>query len=270
MNLWKFQTKGSWKARLFYGLGFVLLAVIYSVVLVTATSWWWRRERLHGAAVVDTPLRSFMNYEPTKMIIGHEAKDYELMGYPSEELDTAWADLMQDFYTEVPYSYVENVRRLDEGIPSEGGGFLAIYSFMHQLHCLKRIHHSYWPERYYPNTTEKDRVNLQEHNLHCLQMLMKAIMCHADTNPETLHWVDENQFPLGNRDSPHECVNWDLLMDGMKQSRVDPFKPGVLVHPKYGPVVPNGKNTIIAESEKHRFIINETIIHNEDKNRKGR
>lgn len=63
---------------------------------------------------------------------------------------------------------------------------------------------------------------------------MKAIMCHADTNPETLHWVDENQFPLGNRDSPHECVNWDLLMDGMKQSRVDPFKPGVLVHPKYG------------------------------------
>lgn len=76
------------------------------------------------------------------MIIGHEAKDYELMGYPSEELDTAWADLMQDFYTEVPYSYVENVRRLDEGIPSEGGGFLAIYSFMHQLHCLVRLKES--------------------------------------------------------------------------------------------------------------------------------
>ena len=70
------------------------------------------------------------------MIIGHESNDYELMGHPSDKLDAAWEDLMKDFYTEVPYSYVEKVDRLDEAIPSEGGGFLAIYSFMHQLHCL--------------------------------------------------------------------------------------------------------------------------------------
>jgi len=65
-------------------------------------------------------------------------------------------------------------------------------------------------------------------------MLLTLVMCKADTNPETLHWVEENRFPLGNRDSPHECVNWDLLMNGMKKSRVDPFKPGVLIHPKFG------------------------------------
>ncbi|KAJ4287574.1 hypothetical protein N0V90_012277 [Kalmusia sp. IMI 367209] len=167
------------------------------------------------------------------MDIGHSSEDYELMGHPSDKLDAAWADLMQDFYTEVPYSYVESVGRLDEAIPSE-----------------------------------------EMFAVHCLQMILKAIMCKADTNPETLHWVDENQFPLGNRDSPHECINWSLLMDGMKKNRVDPFKPGVLVHPKYGesigPVVPDGKNTIIDESEKHRFIINETVLHNPGAISKGR
>ncbi|KAF1850421.1 uncharacterized protein K460DRAFT_269876 [Cucurbitaria berberidis CBS 394.84] len=192
--------------------------------------------------------------------MGEESKDYELMGKPSDELDSAWENLMQDFFTEVPYSYVAKVGRLQEGIPAEGGGFLATYSFMHQIHCLKRLHHSYWPDRYFPNTTEQERVNLQEHNLHCLQMLLKAVMCKADTNPETLRWVDESKFPLGNRTSPHECVNWGLLMEGMRQSRVDPFKPGVLIHPKFGPVVPNGRHSVISEQERHRFVINGTTI----------
>jgi hypothetical protein len=52
-------------------------------------------------------------------------------------------------------------------------------------------------------------------------------MCKADANPETLHWVAESRFPLGNRSSPHECVNWDLLMKSMRQSGVDPLKPSV-------------------------------------------
>ncbi len=65
-------------------------------------------------------------------------------------------------------------------------------------------------------------------------MLLKTIMCKADAVPETLRWVEESKFPLGNRTSPHECVNWDTVMGEMKRKRVDPFKPGVLVHPKFG------------------------------------
>ena len=82
------------------------------------------------------PLRSFVRYEPTHLMVGEESKDYELMGKPSDELDAAWKHLMQDFFTEVPYSYVAKVDRLDEGIPTKDGGFLATYSFMHNLHCL--------------------------------------------------------------------------------------------------------------------------------------
>jgi len=136
-------------------VGGLVVTVVYSFVLVALTSAWWKKQRLHGAAVVDSkplltayfiewyksdsgiaPLREFMHYEPTHLFVGEESTDYPLMGHPSEELDAAWADLMQDFYTEVPHSYIESVGRLDEAIPTENGGFLAIYSFMHQLHCL--------------------------------------------------------------------------------------------------------------------------------------
>jgi len=68
--------------------------------------------------------------------MGEESKDYELVGHPSDKLDATWAELMQDFFTEAPYEYVAKVGRLDEGIPTASGNFLATYSFMHQLHCI--------------------------------------------------------------------------------------------------------------------------------------
>jgi hypothetical protein len=77
-----------------------------------------------------------MHFEPTDMMIGEESKDYKLVGQASDELDAAWSELMADFFTDVPYSYVESVGRLDEGIPTKSGGFLGTYSFMHQLHCV--------------------------------------------------------------------------------------------------------------------------------------
>ncbi|KAF2803866.1 uncharacterized protein BDZ99DRAFT_164503 [Mytilinidion resinicola] len=141
---------------------------------------------------------------------------------------------------------------------------------MHQLHCLKRVHHSYWPDRYYPNITEVEENNLQEYNLHCLQMLMNVVMCKADADPETLRWVEESKFPLGNRTSPHECVNWDTLREGTKRSRVDPFAPGVLVHPKFGPVVPDGRETIIGDENRQRFVINGTTVFIPENENNGR
>ncbi|RKU40097.1 hypothetical protein DL546_000410 [Coniochaeta pulveracea] len=36
----------------------------YSVLLVTMTSTYWKKERLHGANVIDTPLRKYIEYQP--------------------------------------------------------------------------------------------------------------------------------------------------------------------------------------------------------------
>lgn len=73
-------------------------ALLYSFLLVTATlmlsAHRWQKLVLHGAAVVDTPLRPAMQYEATKFQRGWKA-NYTLMGQPSPELDAAWEDILQ-------------------------------------------------------------------------------------------------------------------------------------------------------------------------------
>lgn len=70
-------------------------------------------------------------------------------------------------------------------------------------------------------------------------------MCKVDETPLTLFWFENSILPGGNRTIAHECVNWDRLIEGMEKVKVDPFEPGVLIHPKFGPVLPNGRDTVL-------------------------
>ncbi|KAI1439136.1 hypothetical protein GGR50DRAFT_690496 [Xylaria sp. CBS 124048] len=219
-------------------VGGVLAFVAYSVVLVAIPYMWFKKERLHGANVIDTPIRKHIKYEPT--FFGHTetSKDYKLVGKPSAELDANWSSLMQYFYAEVPKEYIQSLGRERNSIRLPNGNYLANYAFIHQLHCL-----SYFPEHYWPDMTEEEKELQLEHSLHCLQMLVEVTMCKADETPLTMIWFEESILPGGNRTIAHECKNWDTLIEGMEQVKVDPFTPGLLIHPKYGPVVPDGRNT---------------------------
>lgn len=78
-------------------------------------------------------------------------------------------------------------------------------------------------------------------------MVVQAIMCQADIVPITAVWMDNQPLPSGNRHVQHECVNWDLMIEGMKQKRIDPFEKGVFVHPLFGAVVPDGRATVLKD-----------------------
>lgn len=72
-------------------------------------------------------------------------------------------------------------------------------------------------------------------------------MCKADETPLTMFWFNASILPGGNRTIAHECVNWDRLLEGMEKIKVDPFEPGLLVHPKFGAVLPDGRDTVLAD-----------------------
>jgi hypothetical protein len=65
-------------------------------------------------------------------------------------------------------------------------------------------------------------------------MLQQAVTCNADVVPITTVWKDNNPMPMGNFHVAHECVNWELLHEGMLTVRVDPWKEGTFVHPIFG------------------------------------
>lgn len=69
---------------------------------------------------------------------------------------------------------------------------------------------------------------------HCLHMLKEAVMCQGDPTIITMKWASNSTRPIGNLTSPHECVNWDSLMEWVKPNSIDVFENGVLVHPELG------------------------------------
>ncbi len=174
--------------------------VAYSVVLVTASSMWFRKERVHGANVIDSkglrmspiqvhdtnsppaPIRKHIKYEPTYFSHTETSKDYKLVGKPSDELDKNWSSIMQYFYAEVPKEYIQSLDRERDSIRLPNGNYLANYAFIHQLHCLvgdfilvfhlpmtshnsqKRLHQSYFPEHYWPDMTEEEKELQLEHS----------------------------------------------------------------------------------------------------------
>ncbi|KAK8014235.1 hypothetical protein PG990_007531 [Apiospora arundinis] len=239
------KSKRSRRKRICIAVGGFVTSIVYSLILVAATSMYWKKESLHGPNVIDTPIRDYIQYEPTFFKHVNSSLDHGLTGTPNDKLDKNWSGIMQYFYSEVSHEYMEKLGRTKQGIQLPNGNYLANYAFIHQLHCLKRIHQSYFPDRYFPNMTEEEKDLQHEHNLHCLGMLVEAIMCKADETPLTMFWFDESIMPGGNRTIAHECVNWDRLLEGMEANKVDPFTPGLLVHPKHGPVVPDGRETTL-------------------------
>ncbi|KAI1488469.1 hypothetical protein F5X96DRAFT_645331 [Biscogniauxia mediterranea] len=236
--------KSSRKIRVLIACGGFLAFMAYSALLLSVPWMWLNKERSQDAEDITSPLKPYVKYEPTFFGNTETSKDYPLVGRPNEELDASWHSIMQYFYAEIPVEMMEKLGRTKQGIQLPNGNYLANFAFIHQLHCLKRLHQSYFPDRYFPNMTEEEQELQLEHNLHCLQMLVEAIMCKADEAPLTMFWFDESILPGGNRTIPHQCVNWKGLMNRMEKIKVDPFTPGLLVHPKYGPVVPDGRKTV--------------------------
>ncbi|KAG5956814.1 hypothetical protein E4U57_002277 [Claviceps arundinis] len=219
---------------------------LYSIFLVTITSWWWKRERLHGPGVISSPLTPYVHYEE-KAFPKMDTHKYSIMGPPSPEVDAKWDELTQFFFTEFPYEDMKKLGRENEAIQLPNGNFMVLYTVNHLLHCLKRLHHSRHPDYYFPNITEAEKIKGNKHDMHCLEDLVQEVICHADTAPYTTRWYQKDPRPTGNSDILHECVNWDMLKEELKRKHVNPWEPGLLVHPVFGPVVPDGKNTVFPE-----------------------
>ncbi|KAG6129635.1 hypothetical protein E4U38_004993 [Claviceps purpurea] len=224
----------------------ITFALLYSILLITGTSWWWKRERLHGPGVTSSPLTPHIHYEE-KFFPKMDTHKFSIMGAPSPELDAKWEELTQFFFTEYPYENMKKLGREKEAIQLPNGNFMVLYTVNHLLHCLKRLHHSRHPDYYYPNMTEKERIKGNKHDMHCLEDLVQEVLCHADTAPYTTRWYQKDPRPTGNGNIAHECVNWDMLAAEFKRKHVNPWEPGLLIHPILGPVVPDGKSTIFPD-----------------------
>lgn len=89
--------------------------------------------------------------------------DSPYIGEPSDSVDLAWHNLLQNMNIAVPASDLERVGTSSIAVPGEPGKYIAGLSVFHELHCLKRLRQYIWKDQYFFNqTTEDDRL----HRLH--------------------------------------------------------------------------------------------------------
>ncbi|KAK1537514.1 hypothetical protein CPAR01_07627 [Colletotrichum paranaense] len=125
-------------------------------------------------------------------------------GEPRPEVDQAWRDLLQ---------YVQ-----------------------------KRLYQTLSPDYYFPNATKQEIATNREHNQHCLEVLRMGAACRGDISIITHMWTDIDAKPIVNQTAPHQCIDFDKVMDYSRDNTVDVYKDNYIVHPKFGPSFPKGNS----------------------------
>lgn len=75
--------------------------------------------------------------------------------------------------------------------------------------------------------------------VHCLDFLRQAVMCQGDMTPIVLVWAKEQAVPIGDVGYQHSCASWQSIQKWVIDREVDIYKPGLVVHPVYGPAYAN-------------------------------
>ncbi|KAL3964635.1 hypothetical protein ACCO45_001639 [Purpureocillium lilacinum] len=198
-----------------------------------------KEERRHGTRFLGSPANDFITYEPYVMEQWELRGGVRYFGEPSKEVDQNWHNIFEHQNIGFSENLMHSLGREEEGIRLPDGTFFGSLMVFHHLHCLalsyqKNIYHALHPAYYQLDRLKgHEKAMHDEHTKHCLHMLMDAVMCQGDTTVLTMKWEEGGARPIGNLTSPHECVNWDRLMEWVVPNSVDVFADGVLVHPKY-------------------------------------
>ena len=125
-----------------------------------------------------------MNYRLTGPISGYPNRYHgdRLFGDPSPELDQGWNDRLRckktfiisptdtDALTDatIRLSPKEFAHYNQSGILlGDESGYLATPTVYHDLHCIRFLHKTVYPDYYFPNTSEKKQLDRDAHARTC-------------------------------------------------------------------------------------------------------
>lgn len=58
--------------------------------------------------------------------------------------------------------------------------------------------------------------------------------CRGDVSIITHMWTDVNALPIVNQNAPHQCIDFNKVMDYSRDNSVDVYQENYIIHPKFG------------------------------------
>ncbi|KAI1861752.1 uncharacterized protein JN550_010692 [Neoarthrinium moseri] len=219
----------SWRGWLLH-LG---LPLVYTLIFVVAMYRSWD----DGGGVfslVDSPAKQVGSNMHLEVFPLDKFLEGPYTGEPGAELDRVWADLLQYNNMRIPEEWVKSHDREYQAVKLPDGGYLGVLSVFHELHCIKRVFRTLHADYYFPNATAEVHKEMIEHAEHCLELFRMSAMCHGDVSVLTHRWVDGDLLPHVNQSAPHQCVDWNQVMDFAASVSVDVFRKDYIVNPETG------------------------------------
>ncbi|KAI0505384.1 hypothetical protein F5B22DRAFT_628018 [Xylaria bambusicola] len=205
--------------------------------------------RYHGLPY--SPARGYITFQETSFSLEDRIQDHAspFTGKPSEEVDQAWHDLLNDENILLEPEYIRHYNREDSSVEvPEHGHYLGTLNVYHELHCLKRIRQYMYMDYYFPSISEHQKEINRLHNEHCIDFLRQSAMCHGDIGLITYSWHADQLMPIANATS-HQCVDWNKLSHFTRSRSVDMMRPNWLRHPTKGVAYPDGEGDNIGAAE---------------------
>ncbi|KND92312.1 hypothetical protein TOPH_02918 [Tolypocladium ophioglossoides CBS 100239] len=228
------RSQRSRRMRPVIALAAVLILAVYTSIVVSVAWGMAKESRRHGTRFLKSPANDYITYESHVMEQWEYPEDIRYFGEPSPEIDRNWHNIFEHQNIGFSAELMHEIGREEEGIRLPDGTYFGS--------LMKNIYHALHPAHYNLDKLEgSEKAMFWEHTDHCMHMLMDAVLCQGDTTVLTMKWDENGARPIGNLTSPHECVNWDRLMEWVVPNSVDVFADGVLVHPKFGPLFKDGK-----------------------------
>ncbi|CAD6444379.1 4caf3544-55f1-43c9-a686-2f3867f19e4f [Sclerotinia trifoliorum] len=175
----------------------------------------------------NTELRGLVS-APTKKVRfdGTFNRSSPYKGPPSPEVDALWDEVTELGTMSISEDVFQHLNASKHAVklPSSlGGGRLAVFETIHQIHCVQALWQAAYPE-YYTKQTKfkishpKDWYN---HLDHCADMLRQKLMCDADTAFITYNWMKGYRSPSPNFNVQHECRDFNAILEYARDNQVD-------------------------------------------------
>lgn len=139
-------------------------------------------------------------------------------GPPSPAVDAAWGkivDMGAMSISEEDFQKLNSSKHAVKLPKENGGGRMALFEFVHQIHCVRMFFQHTYPE-YYKEQYNYSLTNPNDWHLHmdhCADLLRQKLMCDADVGVITYSWIKGHYIPHPNFNVQHKCRNFDTVLN---------------------------------------------------------
>ncbi|KAF7538532.1 hypothetical protein G7054_g2870 [Neopestalotiopsis clavispora] len=100
--------------------------------------------------------------------------------------------------------------------------YMDVLDMFHQIHCLDHLRRVNFPEYYGDLKTKYENAtfSFEQHNLHCQNLLLNVITCHADLEIVTFNKVEGIHGPFADFSANRKCRNFEDILAWKEENEI--------------------------------------------------